>query len=341
MSEHFGTLPTGESVERYVLHAEGGPLVRVLTYGAIVQDIEVPDAAGRVAGVVLRCATLEDYLTRSRYFGAVVGRYGNRIAGGRFTLDGRTYQLTRNQEPNHLHGGERGFDRRVWEAVEVSPTSLTLAYTSPDGEEGYPGTLRATVTYTVVGTGTGEGELRIAYRAVTDAPTVVNLAHHSYFNLSGEGEGDILGHVVTIDADHYLPVDETQIPLGTMAPVAGTPFDFTRPRAVGERIDADDPQLAIGGGYDHCWVLNPGEGVKARVEDPRSGRVLEVLTTEPGVQFYTGNFLDPGTPYGPRAGLCLETQHFPDSPNHPQFPSTVLRPGQEYRSATTYRFSTT
>ncbi|SDR00862.1 aldose epimerase family protein [Thermostaphylospora chromogena] len=341
--EQFGKLPSGESVERYVLHAPGGPRVTVLTYGAIVQRIDVPDRDGRAANVVLHCDTLEDYMRRSRYFGAVVGRYGNRIAQGRFTLDGKTYELARNQEPNHLHGGERGFDRRVWRVEAVGDDTLTLSYTSPDGEEGYPGTLRATVTYTVTGGGDGDlggGDLRIDYHATTDAPTVVNLTNHSYFNLAGAGNGDILGHVLTLDADRYLAVDEHKIPISAES-VAGTPFDFTRPRAVGERMGEDHPQIAIGGGYDHCWIFNPGDGVKARLEDPGSGRVMEVLTTEPGVQFYAGGSLDSAaTPYGPYAGLCLETQHFPDSPNRPDFPTTVLRPGEEYRSRTVYRFST-
>ncbi|GLW08510.1 aldose 1-epimerase [Microtetraspora sp. NBRC 13810] len=335
MKEEFGTLPSGEPVERHILGTGDGLRVSVLTYGAIIQSVEAPDAAGGRADVALGCATLPGYLERSRYFGALVGRYGNRIAGGRFTLDGRTYDLARNQGTNSLHGGLRGFDKRLWRAEEAGDGRLRLGYVSPDGEEGYPGTLTVSVTYTVTG-----HELRIDYQARTDAPTVINLTNHSYFNLAGAGSGDVLGHVVTIDADGYLPVDEDKIP-AAVAPVAGTPFDFTRPHPVGERIGQDHPQLVIGDGYDHCWALNPGDGVKARVEDPRSGRIMELFTTEPGVQFYTGNSLDPGaTPYGRRAGLCLETQHYPDSPNKPHFPSTVLRPGEEYRSTTVYRFST-
>ncbi|MFD0659290.1 aldose epimerase family protein [Thermocatellispora tengchongensis] len=330
-------MPSGEPVERHVLDNGGGLRVGVLTYGAIIQSIEVPDSRGTRANVALHCDTIEDYLTRSRYFGALVGRYGNRIAGGRFTLDGVTYTLARNQEPNHLHGGEQGFDKRLWSVHEADDVTLTLSYTSPDGEEGYPGTLTATVTYEV----TPQDELRITYAATTDAPTVVNLTNHSYFNLAGAGHGDILGHVVMLDADAYLPVDENKIPLGDPAQVSGTPFDFTIPTAVGARIDEKHPQLIIGGGYDHCWVFNEGDGVKARVVDGGSGRVMEVLTSEPGVQFYTGNSLDPeASGYGPHAGLCLETQHFPDSPNHPDYPTTVLRPGETYQSTTIYRFTT-
>ncbi|MCG5211806.1 aldose epimerase family protein [Streptosporangium sp. KLBMP 9127] len=337
-SEDFGTTAAGERVERFLLDNGGGLRVRILTYGAVIQSIEVPGASGDVADVVLGCETMPDYETRSRYFGAVVGRYGNRIAGGRFTLDGVTYELARNQGTNSLHGGLRGFDKRVWTAEPTGDDVLTLSYVSPDGEEGYPGTLRASITYTV----TLSGELRLDYRATTDAPTVLNLTNHSYFNLAGAGSGDILDHVVTLDADRYLPVDDSKIPTGELAPVAGTPFDFTRPHPAGERIGADDPQIRIGDGYDHCWVFNPGDGIKARVVHPGSGRTMEVLTTEPGVQFYTSNSLDPAaTPYGRHAALCLETQHFPDSPNQRSFPSTVLRPGEEFSSTTTYRFSVT
>ncbi|MDF5754017.1 aldose epimerase family protein [Spongiactinospora sp. TRM90649] len=327
--EVFGTLPTGETVERFTLAVPGGPRVRVLTYGAIVQSIETPDATGLSADVVLGHDSLGGYLRGDAHLGALIGRYANRIAGGRFTLDGREYRVPRNNGPNTLHGGDRGFDRRMWTAEPGGDDSLALYYVSPDGEEGFPGTLRTEVVYTV----TPDGGLRMEYQAITDAPTVVNLTDHSYFNLSGAGAGEVLGNVLTIDADHYLPVDATQIPVGDPAPVAGTPFDFTTPHAVGERIGA--------GGYDHCWVLNPGDGVKARVEDPASGRVLEVLTTEPGLQFYTADHLDRRADgYGPHAALCLETQHFPDSPNRPSFPSTVLRPGERFRSATVYRFST-
>ncbi|GIH24246.1 aldose 1-epimerase [Acrocarpospora phusangensis] len=313
-SEHFGVTPEGESVERYTL-ASGGLTARVLTYGCVIQSLEV---AGR--DVVLGCETLADYRTRSRYFGAVVGRYGNRIANGRFELDGKPYELAQNNGTAHLHGGLRGFDKRVWLAEPDGDARLRLGYVSPDGEEGYPGTLRVSVTYTL-----GEGGLGIVYSAFTDAPTVLNLTNHSYFNLAGSG--DVLDHVVMIDADGYTPVDEHKIPTG-IAPVAGTPFDFRAPRRVGDRLR---------GAYDHNYVLNPGDGVKARVE--HEDLTLEVATTQPGVQFYTGGMLTREiTPFGPHAGLCLETQHFPDSPNRPDFPSTVLRPGEEFTSRTDYRF---
>jgi Galactose mutarotase and related enzymes len=327
----FGTTPSGETVERYVL-TSGRLRAAVLTYGAILQSLEVSGV-----NVVLGCATLDDYLTRSRYFGATVGRYGNRIAGGRFTLDGREYRLPVNDGPNCLHGGTDGFDRRVWQVAERSDSSITLRLVSPDGDQGFPGTLTVSVTYTLVSDGPGSDAVRIDYDATTDAPTVINLTNHSYFNLagtgadfdrtgSGPGGGDILGHVLRMDAAHYLPVDDTKIPTGELAPVKGTDFDFTTPHAIGERR---------GGDYDHCFVLDGS----ITLTDPGSGRVMEVTTTEPGVQFYAGGMLDPdATPYGPFAALCLETQHFPDSPNRPEFPSTVLRPGERYRSTTTYRF---
>ena len=311
----FGTAPDGETVERHVLD-NGRLRVAVLSYGATIQRLEVADGTN----VVLGLDTLEDYLHRNRYFGSVVGRYGNRIARGRFTLDGTEYRLAVNDGEHSLHGGVRGFDKRVWPVESAEPEQITLSLLSPDGEEGYPGTLRVRVRYRLEG-----DALRIDYRAVTDAPTVVNLTNHSYFNLAGSG--DVRGHVVRIDADRYLPVDEGKIPVGDPAPVAGTPFDFTAPTEVGARLE---------GRYDHCFVLRGG----ATVTDPGSGRSMEVTTTEPGVQFYTGHMLDDrATPYGPFAGLCLETQHFPDSPNRPDFPSTVLRPGEEYRSSTTYRFT--
>ncbi|WP_329090696.1 aldose epimerase family protein [Streptosporangium sp. NBC_01469] len=315
----FGTTPSGERVERHVL--SNGPMrAAILSYGAILQSLEVSGV-----DVVLGYDNLGDYLTRSRYFGAVVGRYGNRIAGGRFTLDGRDHELPVNNGPNSLHGGTHGFDTRVWRITAASDTAVTLEHVSPDGEQGYPGTLTVSVTYTLTG-----DAIRIDYHAVTDAPTVLNLTNHSYFNLAGGG--DVLKHVVRIDADHYLPVDATQIPTGELAPVAGTPFDFTSPYEIGERIA--DPLL--GGGYDHCYVLRGG----MEVREPAGGLTMEVTTTEPGVQFYTGNFLDGvATAYGKHAGLCLETQHFPDSPNRPHFPSVVLRPGERFDSTTTYRFT--
>ena len=346
----FGTTPRGEAVSVYTLKNAHGMELRVLDYGGIILSLTVPDKSGRSADVVLGFDSLADYVRASPYFGAIIGRYGNRIAHARFTLDGRAYTLARNNGPNHLHGGVKGFDKVVW---DVSPfkgrdsTGLTFHYTSPDGEEGYPGTLRATVTYTL----TEANELVFDYQATTDRATPVNLTQHSYFNLSGDGpgKGDILGHIVTINADRFTPVDSTLIPSGELRSVQGTPFDFRTPTAIGARIAQDDEQLRRGGGYDHNFVLNSGGGdpvFAARVYEPTSGRVLEIYTTEPGMQFYSGNFLDGtlhgkhGVVYGHRAGFAMETQHFPDSPNHPLFPSTILLPGAEYRSRTVLRFST-
>jgi aldose 1-epimerase len=349
-AEPFGALADGTVVHRYTLDNGQGLVVRVLTYGGILQTIEVPDRDGRPANVALGFAGLDSYLRdNTPYFGALIGRYANRIAGGRFTLDGRAYDLPVNNPPNSLHGGTEGFDKRVWAATGATgqdPTGLELAYTSPDGEMGYPGTLSVRARYRLG----PDNELRIDYRATADAPTHVNLTNHSYFNLAGEAAGTIEGHRLQLHAGHYTPTDATNIPTGEIAPVAGTPFDFTSPHPVGERIDAADQQLEYGLGYDHNFVLDPspaGQALRpaARVADPASGRALEVLTTEPGVQFYSGNQLDGtlvgsgGSVYGPRSGLALETQHFPDTPNQPGFPSTVLRPGQVYRSATVYRFS--
>jgi aldose 1-epimerase len=318
----------------------------VITYGAIVVSIKVPDRNGKVDDVVVGHDTLEGYLTRSRFFGAAVGRYGNRIGGAQFTLDGRTYPLAKNNGPNHLHGGLKGFDKVVWQAaVKEDPRGASVSFTrtSPDGEEGYPGTLDVSITYVV----TAKGELVIEYQAKTDKPTHVNLTNHSYFNLAGDGSGDVLGHRLRLVADRYTPVDAGQIPTGELAPVAGTPFDFRTETPIGARIDADHEQLRIGGGYDHNFVITrKGEGLSpaARVVEPTTGRTLEVSTTEPGVQFYSGNRLDgsitgkSGHVYRARTGFCLETQHFPDSPNKPQFPTTVLRPGETYRSTTVFRF---
>ena len=345
--EAYGTMPDGTPVKIFTLRNAAGMQVRAISYGAILVSITAPGRGARGADVVLGHDSLDGYLNRSRFFGALVGRYGNRIGGGQFTLDGRTYTLARNNGPNHLHGGVRGFDKVVWEGSvnkQVgAPTAVTFTRTSPDGEEGYPGTLTVRVTYTL----TQQNELRIDYHATNDKPTVVNLTNHSYFNLAGEGSGDILDHRVTIDADSYTPVDAGQIPTGEIAPVIGTPFDFTKEIAIGARIDADHAQLRIGTGYDHNFVLRrtgPGLVHAVRVLDPSSGRTMDVSTTEPGVQFYTGNKLDGsyngkgGHGYGKRSAFCLETQHFPDSPNKPAFPSTVLRPGQEYRSTTVYAF---
>jgi aldose 1-epimerase len=310
----FGVTPGGERVERHVLD-NGRLRAAVLTYGATLQRLQVADGTD----VVLGLPTLDDYLHRSRYFGAVVGRYGNRIAGGRFTLDGTEHRLAVNDGAHSLHGGVRGYDKRVWRVESADRAAVLLSLVSPEGEEGYPGELRASVRYVLDG-----DALRLEYRATTDAPTVVNLTNHSYFNLAGSG--DVRGHVVTMEADRYLPVDGGKIPTGEQAPVAGTPFDFTAPA----RVDA-----RLGGRYDHCFVLQG----RVTVTDPAGGRSMEVTTTEPGVQLYTGHMLDgAATPFGPFAGLCLETQRFPDAPNRPSFPSAVLRPGEERVSVTTYRF---
>lgn len=344
----FGSTPAGEPVESYTFASAAGIEVRVLTLGAIIQALRTPDRRGALDDIVLGHDDVAGYFASGAYFGAVVGRYGNRIANGRFTLDGVEYQLARNDGPNHLHGGPLGFDRAVWQAhafVEEEARGVRLSHRSPAGDQGYPGTLDASVTYTL----TDDGELVVEYAATSDHATPVNLTQHSYFNLAGAGVGDVLDHELAIHATHYTPVDATLIPTGELALVAGTPFDFRRPTRIGARIDGDDVQLQRGHGYDHNFVLSrPDAGLAfvARLAEPRSGRVLEVHTTEPGMQLYTGNFLDgsvagkAGRRYGHRSGLCLETQHFPDSPNQPHFPSTILRPGAEYRSRTVFTFST-
>jgi aldose 1-epimerase len=348
--ERFGTMPDGTVIHRYVLTNARGMEVKLITYGGAIQSLRVPDRRGRLANVTLGFATLEGYLSPDNpYFGNITGRYANRIDEGRFTLDGVTYQLARNNPPNHLHGGNVGFGRRVWQASVVRGrgfVGVRFHYVSPAGEENYPGTLDTTVTYTL----NNRNALRMRYRATTDAPTIVNLTNHAYWNLHGEGTSDINDHVLLLRASHYTPVDPTLIPTGAIDPVAGTPMDFRRPTRIGARIrDYSFEQLQIGRGYDHNWVLDRrGSGLElaARLKDPRSGRVLEVLTDQPGIQFYSGNFLDgtlvgtSGRAYRQGDGLALETQHFPDSPNHPNFPSTVLRPGQRYDTTTVYRFST-
>lgn len=344
----FGTTDENQPVELYTLTNSRGSRVSITNYGGIVTSLWVPDRDGDLGDIVLGYDNLGQYLEGSPYFGAIVGRYGNRIANGRFTLDGVEYSLAVNNGPNHLHGGIKGFDKVVWNAepyVEPDEVGLRLDYTSPDGEEGYPGNLAVTVVYAL----TNRDELRVEYVAETDRATVVNLTHHGYFNLAGHASGDILGHELIIAADRFTPVDEGLIPIGELRDVAGTPMDFRAPFAIGERIDADDEQIRVGGGYDHNWVLNGDAGTlrfAARVSEPTTGRVLEVYTTEPGVQFYAGNFLDGsnvgkgGVPYARRSGFCLETQHYPDSPNRSEFPSSVLRPGERYESTTVYRFVT-
>ena len=341
----YGRTPGGEPVELFTLAREGAPTVSITSYGGYVVSIVAPDRAGHRADVTLGYADLAGYLGDTSYFGSLVGRYANRIAKGKFALDGKTYTLAPNNAPNALHGGPTGFHKRVWAAKVVGGPdgdALELTYVSKDGEEGYPGTLSAKVVYSL----RADGGLVIDYTATTDAPTVVNLTNHAYFNLAGEGEGTVLGHEMQIEADAFTPVDATLIPTGEKRSVEGTPFDFRKPVAIGARIDAADEQLKAGGGYDHNFVLRGKAGElrpAARVVEPKSGRVLEVFTTEPGLQFYTGNFLDgtvkgkSGKPYVKRGAFCLEAQHFPDSPNQPAFPPVVLRPGQAYRQTTVYR----
>ena len=331
----------------FTLTNGNGLELRTMAYGATIVSLRVPDRAGRLDDVVLGFDTGEAYVAQnSPYFGALVGRYANRIAGGRFTLDGHTYQLVTNDGPNQLHGGLEGFDKAVWRAEPFERgaiAGITFTHVSADGDQGYPGTLTATVTYTL----TPSNELVVDYEASAGRATPVNLTQHTYFNLAGQGSGDILDHVVSIDADRFTPVDATLIPTGQLAAVDGTPFDFRRSTRVGAHIDANDEQLRFGAGYDHNWVLNrAGGGLvhAARVEDPKTGRTLDVSTTEPGVQFYSGNQLNGsvtgknGCRYPRRSGLCLETQHFPDSPNHDNFPATIVRPGARYTSKTVFAF---
>ncbi|MFZ0962663.1 MAG: aldose epimerase family protein [Terriglobia bacterium] len=345
--EAFGATPDGKAVELYTLSNTHGIEVRIMTYGGIIVSLKTPDKAGHEADVVLGYDSLAGYLGKCYFFGALIGRYGNRIGHAKFTLDGKEYTLAKNDGPNTLHGGVKGFDKVVWQGQSFQKSGevgLVLKYTSPDGEEGFPGTLHVTVTYTL----NEKNEFSIDYHATTDKATPINLTNHSYFNLAGEGSGTILGEELMLNADHFTPVDATLIPTGKIESVKGTPLDFTKPTPIGARINDKYEQLVLGGGYDHNFVINrtgPGLVLAARVYDPTSGRVLVVDTTEPGVQFYTGNFLDGvngkhGHRYEKRSGLCLETQHYPDSPNQPGFPSTILTPGQTYHSTTVWKFST-
>ena len=345
-AEYFGATQDGTPVSVYTLRNKNGVEARILTYGGIIQSLKVPDKNGRLGDVVLGYDNLDGYLTNSPYFGALIGRYGNRIAKGHFALDGVTYTLATNNVPNSLHGGVKGFDKVVWHAkpgVSAQGETLELTYNSHDGEEGYPGNLKVTALYIL----TEDNAIRLDYTATSDKDTVVNLTQHSYFNLAGRG--DILGHVVYLNADKFTPVDNTLIPTGELKPVDGTPFDFRTPTAIGVRIGQDDEQLKFAKGYDHNWVINHpmGElGLDARVTEPTTGRVLEVWSTEPGLQFYSGNFLDgsitgkAGRVYQFRNGFCMEPQHYPDSPNHDNFPPVVLHPGEVYHNTIIYKFST-
>ena len=339
--EVWGRTEDGQDVERFTLSNPQGTEVQVITYGATLTGVRVPDRNGQVANITLYLDTFADYLTGHPLFGSVVGRYANRIAGAQFELDGTTYRLAANSGQHHIHGGRDGFQRLLWDAEPVQDdrsVGVELRHTSPDGHEGYPGTLDVSVTYRL----TTDNELRMEYRATTDKPTHVNLTNHAYWNLRGAGQGDVLDHVLMLNADQYLPSDDAKIPQGPPQPVRDTPMDFTRPEKVGARI------AQVAGGYDHCYVLNKPVGQRmalaARVHDPESGRVMEVLTTQPGVQLYTANGMSNrlgagGRSYGSQHGLCLETQHYPDSPNRPDFPSTVLRPGETYEEITVHRFS--
>ncbi len=349
-SERWGEVD-GKAVLLYTLDNGRGLRIKATNYGGLITAIETPDRTGASGDIALGYDRLADYVKATPYFGALIGRYGNRIAHGAFTLDGATFKLATNNEPGGipcaLHGGIKGFDKVVWTAEPVERNGepgLKLHYVSRDGEEGYPGTLDVTVHYWL----TKDNGLRITYRATTDKATPLNLTQHSYFNLAGHAAGSILDHQLMLAADRFTPVDKGLIPTGELRPVDGTPFDFRSPTAIGARIGAKDEQLAFGGGYDHNWVLNGKAGdlrLAAKVCEPKSGRVMEVWTKEPGIQFYCGNFLDGsnvgkgGKPYAYRTGFCLETQHFPDSPNQPKFPSTILRPGQVYDTETVYKFS--
>jgi aldose 1-epimerase len=343
----FGKTPDGKSVDVYTLTNSHGLEARVMNFGGIVLSLRVPDRNGKLDDIVLGFDSLEPYFTNNPHFGSIIGRYANRIANGKFTLDGVEYTLPKNDGPNTLHGGVKGFDKHLWQAEALEYTkdaALVLRYTSPDGEEGFPGNLKTKVTYTL----TDSDELAIDYEATTDKATPVNLTSHGYFNLAGQGTGDVFAHELLINGDRFIPVDKNLIPTGELRPVKGTPLDFTESFSIGSRINSKDEQLILARGYDQTFVINrkgPELELAARVHEPTTGRILEIYTTEPGVQFYSSNFLD-GTLTGKQArvykqhyALCLETQHYPDSPNHPTFPTTILRPGQTYHSRTVYRFS--
>jgi aldose 1-epimerase len=346
--EAFGKTPEGNPVTVYTMTNSHGLEVRIMNFGAIVLSLRTPDRKGKLDDVVLGFDSLEPYFTNDPHFGSIIGRYANRVANGKFTLNGATYSLPKNNGPNTLHGGVKGFDKALWQA-EPSETpksvALVLRYTSKDGEEGFPGNLKTRVTYTLA----DSDEFTIDYEATTDKATPVNLTSHAYFNLAGQGTGDVLAHELFINADRFTPVDKNLIPTGELRPVKGTPLDFTKSTLIGARINSDYEQMVLANGYDHNFVINrkePGMALAARVHEPSTGRVLEIYTTEPGVQFYSANFLDgsitgkQGRVYKRHYAFCLETEHFPDSPNHPSFPSTILRPGQTYHSRTTYKFST-
>lgn len=346
-TESFGTLEDGRKVKIFTLTNKNGVEARVTEYGAILVSMKTPDRSGKLADITHGYDTLEGWLDNTAYFGATVGRFGNRIAHGKFTLDGREYTLATNNEPGgipcHLHGGLKGFDKVLWSGKPTDTNGVEFTHVSKDGEQGYPGNLTVKVTYTL----NDDNELKWEARATTDAPTILNVVHHSYWNLSGDPNTSINDHVLTLNAPGYLPTNAGLIPIGEIAPVAGTPMDFTKPTVIGERVEADFEALKFGGGYDHAWVLENSKGVRlaAKLKDPKSGRVMEVSTDQPAVQFYGGNFLDGtvsgkgGVKYAKRTALCLETEGFPDSPNKPKFPSCVLRPGETYRHVMIHKFS--
>jgi aldose 1-epimerase len=341
--QHWGDTSAGEAVYLFTMRNANGMEVSITNFGGRIVTLKTADKQGKFEDLVLGFDTLAPYLEKNPFFGALAGRYANRIANGEFTLDGHTYHLLKNNGPNSLHGGALGFDKKVWTAQQVDD-GVQLTYVSKDGEEGYPGKLTSTVTYTLG----ADNALKLAYHAVTDKDTVLNLTNHCYFNLAGHANGNILDHVVTIHASRITPVNANLIPTGELAPVQGTPFDFLTPHRIGDRIDSKDQQMQYGTGYDHNFVLDKSgapPSLAAHILEPKTGRIMEVLTTQPGVQFYTGNHLPEktigkgGAVYGFRAGICFETQHFPDSPNHPSFPTSELKPGQQYNQTTIFRFS--